>query len=114
MADTLKTVRIEHTAAVGSAVLDGAASKTYTILSVSICNTHASDEEIFSMFCTTSGKGTPIYIYKSQSLPAKSTFIHNDKIVLLASEELWVEYATDVDNTDGVHVIVSYLDQDDA
>ena len=113
MADALKTVRIEHTAAADTAVLDGAASKTYTILSVSICNTHATDDEIFSMFCTTANKGTPIYIYKSQSLPALSTFVHNDKIVLLASEELWVEYASDVDNSDGVHVIVSYLDQDD-
>ena len=112
MADLLKTVRIEHTAAAGTAVLDGAADKTYTILSVSICNTHASDDEIFSMFVTTSGKGTPIYVYKSQTLPAKATFVHSDKIVLLASEELWVEYATDVDDTDGVHVIVSYLDQD--
>ena len=113
MAELLRNARIEHTAAAGTAVLDGASSKTYTVLSVSICNTHASDDEIFSMFCTTSGKGTPIYIYKSQSLPAKSTFVHSDKIVLTASEELWVEYASDVDDTDGVHVIVSYLVQDD-
>ena len=111
MADLLRTTRIEHTAAAGTAVLDGASSTTYTVLSVSICNTHATNDEIFSMFCTTANKGTPIYIYKSQSLPAKSTFVHNDKIVLLASEELWIEYASDVDNTDGVHVIVSYLEQ---
>jgi hypothetical protein len=95
-------------------VLDGASSKIYTILSVSICNTHATADEIFSMFCTTAGKGTPIYVYKLQPLPALSTFVHNDKIVLNASEELWVEYATDVDDTDGVHVVVSYLDQDEA
>ena len=113
MAELLRTARIEHTAAAGTAVLNGEASKAYTILSVSICNTHASTDEIFSMFCTTAGKGTPIYVYKSQSLPAKSTFVHSDKIVLIASEELWVEYATDVDDTDGVHVIVSYLVQDD-
>ena len=113
MADVLKTTRIEHTAAAGTAVLDGASSKTYTILSVSICNTHATTDEIFNMYVTTSGKGTPINIYKSQALPALSTFVHSDKIVLLASEELWVDYASDVDDTDGVHVIVSYLDQDD-
>lgn len=113
MADVLKTTRVEHTAAAGTAVLDGASSKTYTVLSVSICNTHATADEIFNMFVTTSGKGTPIYIYRKQSLPALSTFIHSDKIVLLASEELWVDYESDVDDTDGVNVIVSYLDQDD-
>ena len=113
MADTLKTVRAEITTTAGAAVLNGAASKTYTILSVSICNTPASNDETFSMFCTTANKGTPIYVYKTQDLPAKSTFIHNDKIILLASEELWIESASDPDDTDGIHVVVSYLDQDD-
>ena len=53
MADVLKTTRVEHTAAAGTAVLDGASSKTYTVLSVSICNTHATADEIFNMFVTT-------------------------------------------------------------
>ena len=72
-----------------------------------------SNDETFSMFCTTANKGTPIYVYKTQDLPAKATFIHNDKIILLASEELWIESASDPDDTDGIHVVVSYLDQDD-
>jgi len=113
MADLLKTVRIEHTAQAGSAVLDGAASKTYTILSVSICNTHATVAEIFNMYVTTSGKSTPINIYRKQNIPALATFVHNDKIVLLASEELWIDYESAPDGTDGIHIVVSYLDQDD-
>jgi len=113
MADTLKTVRIEHTAAAGTAVLDGAASKTYTILSVSICNTHATVAEIFNMYVTTANKATPINIYRKQDIPALATFVHNDKIVLLASEELWIDYESAPDSTDGIHVVVSYLDQDD-
>jgi len=112
MADTLQRVRAEITDTTGAAVLDGASSKIYTILSVSLCNTHATNDETFSMFCTTSGKGTPIYVYKVQSLPAQSTFIHNDKIILTASEELWIESPSDPDNTDGIHVVISYLDQD--
>ena len=114
MADILNTDRIEHTAAAGSAVLDGEASKTYTVLSVSICNTHATGDEIFNMFVTTSGKGTPIYIYRKQTIPALATFIHNDKIVLLASQELWIDYESAPDGTDGIHIVVSYLDQDNA
>ena len=113
MADTLTTQRIEHTAQAGTAVLNGASSKTYTILSVSLCNTHATGDEIFNMFVTTANKGTPIYIYRKQSLPALATFIHNDKIILLASEELWIDYESAPDGTDGIHVVVSYLDQDD-
>ena len=113
MADTLTTQRIEHTAQAGTAVLNGASSKTYTILSVSLCNTHATGDEIFNMFVTTANKGSPIYIYRNQSLPALATFIHNDKIILLASEELWIDYESAPDGTDGIHVVVSYLDQDD-
>jgi hypothetical protein len=111
MADTLKNIRVMHDAQAGTAVLDGAASHIYTILSVSICNSHASNAEIFSMFVTTGGKANPVYIYKLQPLPAQATFVHNDKIVLNASDELWVDYASDLDDTLGVHVVVSYLDQ---
>ena len=113
MAEVLKNVRAEITTTAGSAVLDGAASKTYTILSVTVCNSHATNDETFNMFCTTSGKGTPIYIYEQQSVPAKATFEHTSKIVLLASEELWIESDSDPDDTDGLHVIVNYLEQDD-
>jgi len=114
MADTLNTDRIEHVAQVGSAVLDGAASKTYTVLSVSICNSHATGDEIFNMYVTEANKSTPIYIYRKQTIPALATFIHNDKIVLLASEELWIDYEAAPDGTDGIHIVVSYLDQDNA
>ena len=113
MADLLRTTRIEHTAQAGSAVLNGSSSTTYTILSVSICNTHATVAEIFNMYVTTSGKGTPINIYRKQDIPALATFVHNDKIVLLASEELWIDYESAPDGTDGIHIVVSYLDQDD-
>ena len=111
MADVLRTDRIEHTAQAGTAVLDGATSTTYTILSVSICNTHATVAEIFNMFVTTANKTTPINIYRKQDIPALATFIHNDKIVLEASQELWIDYESAPDGTDGIHIVVSYLEQ---
>ena len=111
MADVLRTDRIEHTAQAGTAVLDGASSTTYTILSVSICNTHATVAEIFNMFVTTANKATPINIYRKQDLPALATFVHNDKIVLEASQELWIDYESAPDGTDGIHIVVSYLEQ---
>ena len=50
MADVLKEVNATITDATGAAVLDGASSTTYTILSITLCNTHASNDETFSIF----------------------------------------------------------------
>ena len=56
------------------------------------------------------GPGTQFYIYKAQSLPANSTFIHGDKIVVDDTDEIWVKAG----GTASIDVIVSYLQQDDA
>jgi hypothetical protein len=60
---------------------------------------------------TVADKATPIYIYRKQDIPALATFIHNDKIVLEASQELWIDYESAPDGTDGIHIVVSYLEQ---
>ena len=49
-----------------------------------------------------------IKVYVSQSLPAKATFIHNDKIVLAAADDLFFQTPTDWD----IDIYVSYLDQE--
>ena len=112
MADRLKVQKTTITNVAGATCMTGVSGDSQTVLSISICNTSANDET-FHMLHTASGGGSGYYIYHTQSLPAKSTFIHNDKIILLASEELWIESASDPDDTDGIHVVVSYLDQDD-
>ena len=109
MADVLKQVNATITDATGAAVLDGASSTTYTILSVSLCNTHASNDETFSVFRADAGGSTnKRFIYHTQSLPALSTFVINDKIVLEASQELWVASPSASATID---VVVSYLEQ---
>ena len=113
MADLLRNARALINDTTGAAVLNGAASKTYTILSISLCNLHTTDDENFDLYCTTAGENTPIYVYKQQSLPALATFVHSDKIVLTASEELWIKSPSDPDDTLGIDVVVSYLVQDD-
>ena len=113
MADLLRNARALIIDATGAAVLNGEASKTYTILSISLCNLHLTDDETFDVYCTTSGEGTPRYVYKRQSLPALATFVHSDKIVLVASEELWVASYSNPDDTLGIDVVVSFLVQDD-
>jgi hypothetical protein len=80
-----------------------------TVLSISICET-AGNAETFSLFRTDlDGSSNPKFIYHTQALPANSTFIHNDKIVLGATTELWC--ASPSGSAD-IDVHASYLEQD--
>ena len=102
-------------------LIDGAGSAyTYTVLSISICNTHASTNNQFSLWIndTEGGQGlvagsassvnSNFYIYKNQSIPAESTFVHNDKIIVADQDELALIPVTD---SSALHICVSYLEQ---
>ena len=108
MADVLKVQKTNVVDADGEIVLLGVSADSQTVLSISICETGNADET-FSLLHTAAGGGTEFYIYIDQSLPAKSTFIHSDKIVVDDTDQLMVLAggACDID------VIVTYLQQDD-
>ena len=80
---------------------------TLTVISISLCET-AGAAETFDVLIDT-GSGDDTYLYLEQSLPAKSTFVHNDKVILEADDHLDVHV-----NGDGgdIDVIISYLDQE--
>jgi len=82
--------------------------KAWTILSISICNTEASDDATFDLYVDTNGSGADAYIYKTQSLPSLNTFIHSDKIVLSAAQKLGFVATASQD----IDVYISYLEQD--
>lgn len=63
------------------------ADERLTILSVSICNTATANDLHFKLWVDPAS-GDDAYIYDTQPLPAKSTFIHNTKIVLLEGDVL--------------------------
>ena len=109
MADRLlaKTTNITNTT--GAVVMDGVSGDSQTVLSVSICEI-AGAAELFDLWVSVSGGGTPFYIYKNQSIPANATFIHNDKIVIDDTNELWCKVST---GTGSLDVVVAYLQQDD-
>jgi len=109
MADRLlaKTTNITNTT--GAVVMDGVGSDSQTVISVSICEIAAA-AELFDLWVSVSGGGTPFYIYKNQSIPANATFVHNDKIVIDDTDELWCKVST---GTGSLDVVVSYLQQDD-
>ena len=87
-------------------LIDGASGKTYVVLSISICET-AGAAETFDLYFDDGDGGTDHYIYKTQALGANETFIHNDKIVLEATDMLGFITASSAD----VDVVVSYLEQ---
>ena len=87
-------------------LIDGASGHTYTILSITICET-AGAAETFDLYTMDDGGGTDNYIYKSQALGANATFEHTSKFVMEAADHLSIITASASD----IDVTVSYLDQ---
>ena len=109
MADRLLVKKTNITDATGAVCMDGVSGDSQTVISISICETGDADET-FDVLHTAAGGGSGVYIYITQSLPAKSTFIHSDKIVVDDTDEIWVKAG----GAANIDVIVSYLQQDDA
>ena len=87
--------------------LTAGSGHTLTIISISLRET-AGNDETFDILIDT-GSGDDTYLYLEQSLPAKSTFVHNDKVILEALDHLDVHVATGGGDID---IIISYLDQE--
>jgi hypothetical protein len=87
-------------------LIDGASGHTYTILSITICET-AGVAETFDLYVDNDDGGTDHYIYKTQALGANETFEHTGRIVLEGTDMLGFITASAAD----VDVVVSYLDQ---
>ena len=87
-------------------LIDGTAGHTYTILSITICET-AGAAETFDLYVDDNDGGTDHYIYKTQALGANETFEHTGRIILEATDMLGFITASAAD----VDVVVSYLDQ---
>ena len=107
MASELLKVAI-HNASSNTEVklIDGASGHTYTVLSISICET-AGAAETFNLYVMDDGGGTDNYIYHTQALGANETFVHNDRIILEGTDMLGFITASSAD----VDVVVSYLEQ---
>ena len=87
-------------------LIDGASGHTYTVLSITICET-AGAAETFDLYVDDGDAGTDHYIYKTQALGANETFEHTGRIVLEATDMLGFITGSSAD----VDVVVSYLDQ---
>ena len=102
--EVLKLATFRGDAASVQALLTVGAGTTVTVLSVSICET-AGAAETFNLLIDDGGGGSDTYIYHTQALGANDTFVHNDRIVMEASDHLSIITA----NSSDIDVCVSYL-----
>ena len=87
-------------------LIDGASGHTYTILSITICET-AGNAETFDLYIDDDGGGTDYEIYSDQALAANATFEHTSKFVIEGTDHLCAATASSAN----VDIVVSYLDQ---
>jgi|TARA_Y100000034_G_scaffold103003_1_gene128244 hypothetical protein len=107
MASELMKVALKPTCSnTETKLIDGASGKTYTVLSITMCET-AGNAETFDLYVDDNDSGTDHYIYKAQALGANQTFEHTGRIVLEATDMLGFITASAAD----VDVVVSYLEQ---
>ena len=107
MASEILSVALKATLTDSEHVLiNGVNGHTYTILSITICET-AGAAETFDLYVDDDDGGTAHYIYKTQALGANETFEHTGRIVLEANDMLGFITGSSAD----VDVVVSYLDQ---
>ena len=102
-------LKVSHTAGVSnseSVLINGVSGHTYTILSITICET-AGAAETFDLYIDDNGGGTDYEIYSDQALGANETFIHNDRIVIEGTDHLCASTASSAN----VDIVVTYLDQ---
>ena len=89
-----------------SVLLDGVNGHTYTILSITFCETAGAAETV-DLYIDDDGGGTDYEILSDQALAANETFEYTGRIVLLDTDHLCAATASSAD----VDVVVSYLDQ---
>ena len=104
--EILKLATFRGDAASVQALLTVTAGHTYTVLSVTICETGGA-AETFNLLIDDGGGGTDTYIYFEQTLGSKETFEHTGKFVMNAADHLSIITGS----SSNIDVVVSYLDQ---
>ena len=89
-----------------SVLLNGVNGHTYTILSITFCET-AGAAETFDLYIDDDGGGTDFEVLSDQAVGANETFVFNDRLVIEDTDHLCAATA----NSANVDIIVNYLDQ---
>ena len=102
-------LKVSHTAGVTnseSVLLNGVNGHTYTILSITICETAGAAETV-DLYIDDGGGGTDYEILSDQAVGANETFVFNDKFVIEDEDHLCAAAASSAN----IDIVVSYLDQ---
>ena len=89
-----------------SVLLNGVNGHTYTILSITFCETAGAAETV-DLYIDDGGGGTDYEILSDQAVGANETFEYTGRIVLTDEDHLCAATASSAN----VDVVVSYLDQ---
>ena len=104
-----EVLSVSHTAGVTnseSVLINGVSGHTYTILSMTFCET-AGAAETFDLYIDDGGGGTDYEILSDQALGANETFEFTSRLVLVDTDHLCAATG----NSANVDVVISYLDQ---
>ena len=104
-----EVLKVSHTAGVTnseSVLINGVNGHTYTILSISICETAGAAETV-DLYIDDGGGGTDYEILSDQAVGANETFVFNDKFVITDEDHLCAAAASSAN----IDIVVSYLDQ---
>ena len=104
-----EVLKVSHTAGVTnseSVLLNGVDGHTYTILSITICETAGAAETV-DLYIDDGGGGTDYEILSDQAVGANETFVFNDKFVIENEDHLCAAAALSAN----IDIVVSYLDQ---
>ena len=100
---------VSHTAGMTNTeavLINGVSGHTYTILSMTFCET-AGAAETFDLYIDDGGGGTDYEILSDQALGANETFEFTSRLVIVDTDHLCAATA----NGANVDVVISYLDQ---
>ena len=85
-----EVLKVSHTAGVTnseSVLINGVSGHTYTILSITICETAGAAETV-DLYIDDDGGGTDYEILSDQAVGANETFVFNDRLVLTDTDHL--------------------------
>ncbi len=104
-----EVLKVSHTAGVTnseSVLINGVSGHTYTVLSITICETAGAAETV-DLYIDDDGGGTDYEILSDQAVGANETFEYTGRIVLEDTDHLCAATASSAN----VDIVVSYLDQ---
>ena len=106
--EVLKREVFTVTDSTDTVILNGVADHIYTVLSIVITETSASDE-VFGLFIDSQASGTDYEIISlATPLSADSTFVFSDRLVLYGTDELNFSAGGGCN----IDIVISYIDQD--